>query len=193
MTTFPAEGTAQTTFVLEVAGAGGFVGTQVPEVIQKPLFRVDAMDVITLRTDSTRLIANSQFLWKPAVSTGIVGRWVFEESDSVTPGSVGIGVGFHMVALPGGADASIRLAPALTLHFGSRHLQWFGGVVFTGSDEIRFPTRKKGKNSRNGDEIAVVAGTDPNSFVLEGIGYSPTLFLGITIGGISITEVGGGN
>ena len=53
LTTFPTEGTAQTTFVLEVAGAGGFVGTRAPAVIQKPLFRVDAMDVVTLRADST--------------------------------------------------------------------------------------------------------------------------------------------
>ena len=177
---------AQVTFVMEAAGGGGFVGVKVPNVIPQPLFRVDTAGIVTQRTDSTRLVANSQFLWRPAVSTGIVGRLVFAEKDSVTARSLGVGLGFHMVALPGGADASIKLAPALTIHIGSRHIQMFGGLVFTANDKIRFP----GGGGKDGDEIITVAGTDHDSFILKGFGQGPSVFLGLIIGGLSITDIG---
>ena len=179
----PADGSAQT-LVLEAAGGGGFVGIKVPNVISQPLFRIDTAGIVTQRTDSMRLVANSQFLWRPAVSTGIVARLVF--ADTVTAQSLGVGLGFHMVALPAGADASIRLAPALTVHVGSRHIQMFWGLVFTSNDKIRFP----GGAGKDGDEIIAIGGTEPESFILKGFGSGPTGFLGLIIGGLPISEIG---
>ena len=62
----------------------------------------------------------------------------------------------------------------------------FGGLVFTSNDKIRFP----GGGGEDGDEIIAVAGTDPDSFILKGFGQGPTLFLGLIIGGLSITDIG---
>jgi hypothetical protein len=176
-------------FVLEAAASGGFAGIEVPEVKVQPLFRIASDGTAIPRSDSLSLLANQEFVWRPAVSTGLVARYLLSGSNPDEE-TLGVGIGGHMVMFAAGADARIKLAPALTAHFGSLNMQVFIGYIFSASDEIRLPGIDGA--ARDGDQIVVPVGTDPDQFVLGGVGNGPTIFVGLIIGGLSVTKLGAG-
>jgi hypothetical protein len=69
-------------------------------------------------------------------------------------------------------------------------MQVFIGYIFSASDEIRLPGIDGA--ARDGDQIVVPVGTDSDQFVLGGVGNGPTIFVGLIIGGLSVTKLGAG-
>ena len=163
---------------------GGFAGIHTASVIVAPVFDN------TGKLDSTLadLRANSFTQWRPAVSTGLVARWRQRDDvraygpgkfpDTVPGPSVGFGV--HMVFLSNSkGDASPW--PAATINVGNRLGEAFFGLIFSPTDEVRFPG---GGNTFRLHRTPGVA--DPD-FVQQNVGYSRHVFAGFEIQGVRLS------
>jgi len=167
---------------IRVAVGGGFVGTHIAEVIERPALDCSSTPCVPDPT-SKLLLANKRYVFKPAVSTGLIFFLPLRRTRAPDqPTGVGVGIGAHIVAVPYGTEGETRAAPAVTLHFGTPSFHIFGGLVALPTDEVRFPNDAK--------EIAVPQAVDNGSFITRGTGEGPTFFLGVVLGGASIVDLG---
>jgi hypothetical protein len=109
-------------------------------------------------------------------------RRLVGQAGTANEDSFGVGVGGHFVFLSG-ADGTIKAAPAVTVHVGTQKTQLFGGVIFVNSDQVSF---QNGASS-----VVVPKDADTSSLILKNHGRGPSFFLGVVIGGVSVTKPGG--
>jgi len=128
-------------------------------------------------------------VWKPALASGLVFRWVlpFVKDDPNPDERFGFGICGQMVFAA--QDEGTRLLPALTFHAGTRKTQLFFGFAFGASDAVSFP---------NGTKQARVPSGASTDFVQKHGAKKPIWFVGIVIDGLAVTgekkpQGGGGN
>jgi hypothetical protein len=170
------------TWRLEVAAGGGFAGLTEVEVQSEPNLLCDAgaPPVCTIDPANKMLIRNSAYSWRPAVSTGLVIRRLFEPSaEDVAAEALGVGVGAHFVFVPKSEGAS-RPAPALAVHFGKATMQVFAGFIFVPTAKASLPG--------NRDRAIVPNSFDQSSLIRNDAGKGPSFFAGIVVGGVAVTK-----
>jgi hypothetical protein len=161
---------------VEVAAGGGFVGTPSTNVVARPAVDCNTENDCVTVEGQVDLFADSRRVWRPALATGIVLRWVISEGEKDEE-DFGVGLGGQMVFTPQGDGT--RLLPAATIHAGTEKTQLFVGLLFGSFDKVVFP---------NGAEsIRVPAENQPN-FVRPREDSGPGVFVGVVIDGVAVTN-----
>jgi hypothetical protein len=181
----PASPPNQQKWFVEIAPAGGgFAGIREDEVLlQEHLLCTGQAtpQACTVDPNSQVLVRNSRYTFRPTLSTGLVFRRLLKSSGRENEDSFGIGVGGHLVFLSSSAG-SVQPAPAATIHFGTLKSQLFVGILGVPTDKVVFPN--------GADSIVVPKGTDTSNLLLKGYGNSVNFFVGVVIGGMSVTKGG---
>ena len=163
---------------VEISAGGGFTGLRNAEVGQRPAVDCDTQNHCTPVPGSLDLTDQSHYVWKPALATGLVFRWVmpYVKDDSTPDKRFGLGIGGQMVFAA--QDAGTRLLPALTIHAGTSKTQLFFGLAFGASDVVSFP---------NGAKSIRVSSDAVTDFVQRNAGKKKIFFVGIVIDGLAVT------
>lgn len=171
---------------VEIAPAGGgFSVARSAEVLSTPHFICDSSGVCSTDPEGRLdLKANYHYVVKPAISTGIVFRRLWNAHGVDNEDDFGVGVGTHLVFISGDGSSGSKVAPSLALHVGTQKTQFFAGVMFTPTDRVELPG--------GGTSATVPAGTDTARFLLPNRSGHINYFVGIVIGGVSTTSASRG-
>jgi len=90
-----------------------------------------------LVADSVDVFARNHYIWRPALSTGIVFH-LFSAAQS----QMGVGIGGHMVFVPDTTGKTTPF-PAVTLHVGTPKTEAFFGLILSSTDRVRLPNNAK--------------------------------------------------
>ena len=167
---------------LEVAAGGGFAGLSEVEVQSEPHLACSAATPPVCTPDPANkvLVRNKSYSWRPAVSTGLVFRWLLEPATEATAAeALGVGLGAHFVFVPK-TEGATRPAPALAVHFGKAAMQVFAGFIFVPTNEATLPG--------GGQRAVVPSSFDQSVLVRNDAGKGPSFFAGIVIGGVPVTK-----
>lgn len=164
---------------IEVAptGGAGFAGLRTYELLQLPAFSIPASCTAARCApiqvlDSVDLVPNHHYAWRPALSTG-----VSFQHYATTGTKLGGGVGVNIVMLSD-ATGSTNPWPAATIHLGTHDAGFFFGLIISPTDGIYLP---------GGASTVRVHRDHVPDLVLKNTGRAGHLYLGIQLGGKSIT------
>lgn len=168
---------------IEAAASGGFVGINGVSVLTEPITTCPAPTVgstpaCTIDPTNVLLKQNTAYSFQPALSTGVIFRYVFHP-DPTTLDGMSVGLGLHVVFVPSGSSTSA--APGITFNVGTHATQVFAGLVFMPTDGFAdtFPSGP------------VPSTFQTSSLITHDSATRRTFFIGIVIGGASIMKPGG--
>jgi Big-like domain-containing protein len=159
---------------IEGTAGAGFAGIHVAEQLERPALNPCQGSSACVRTasdTSVLLQANVRYAWRPAISTGVATH-VYTNAES----GAGIGLGVQVVFVPA-SDGTTSPFPATTLHVGTRQTEVFFGIVWSPTDEVRFP------NGQDTITVHRTASSPAPSFVLPNVHRARNLYMGIQING----------
>jgi hypothetical protein len=170
---------------IEAAATGGFVGLSSANVQTQPDLICAPGSACTVDQNNVKLVRTKAYSWEPALSAGIVFRWLLGTREELSKmnataaaGAVGVGLGLHFVFVPKPGGPGVSPAPAIALHVGTAHMQAFAGMIFANSDAVMLP---------GGGSTAIVPnGFSTSSLTIPNGSWGPNFFAGIVIGGISV-------
>jgi hypothetical protein len=165
---------------VEVAAGAGFAGLRLAEAIQQPALDCNGQNVCTPASGFTDLVRNIRYVWRPALSPGVIFRFLMlseKKQGDKSDDDVMIGLGAHMVFVP--IDEGTRPLPSFTIHIGKKNTQVFGGVLLGSADDVVFPGNAK--------QIRVPSTNIP-SLVRSNASEGPNFYFGIVIQGVSVTK-----
>ncbi len=150
---------------------GGLVGIRAAAPVVQKYFRSDSLGVERPVDGYSRVIRNTTFSWRPAISTGLLFRFA-SPKDSL---KCRWGVGAHFVVFEDGQET--RTAPAITLNFGTERKQVFAGLLFTATDDLEFPRDPANPKHRRSE--VVVPTEDADSFVAKRVSSRANFYAGV--------------
>ena len=173
------------------AGAG-FAGNFIAETVPHPAYSrcasKSATCADTLLKDSVDLTELGRYVWRPAISTGIVAHVLLgppptTATDSATPNRYSLGLGAHIAFVPL-ASGSTTPFPTVTINAGRGSTEAFFGVVFAPTDAVTFPPNAPAGAFRGSVRVPITAtGSVPN-FIASNTREYLQLYFGIQIGGV---------
>lgn len=163
--------------VLALPLAGGVAGVRRADPEFIPAYQYNETSATWERKEGyVEVLRSTTYTWTPAVSSGLV----LHLSNDKTKFTWGIGG--HVVSLKYQDD--LRIAPAITLHFGDQQRQLYGGILFTPSGDVVFPG---GRNAKS----VIVKESEKNSFGTRRTNSAPAFFIGLTLATVDVKDLAG--
>ena len=156
------------------AGAG-YAAVYVGEQKEDPAFTAcNGCQNPPLIGDSIDVRAVNHYVWRPALSTGIVFHFF-----GTTKSQMGVGLGAHMVFVPD-TNGKTSPFPALTLHLGTPKTEAFFGLILSPTDRTILPNGRSSVRLAKANQVP--------SFQQRSCCLSRNLYIGFQIFGTRQNE-----